>query len=140
MTLPSSSHHHIPYHAHYFGLNVDHELSQLSSSLSPAEDDWSLCEYHLLAGGSMEQINKITISTLLTQADKPKEIPIPNFCINFADIFSEKTYNILPPHWSFDHTIKLKDSFVLKIATVHLLNPAEKEACKAFIDEHLKTG
>ena len=45
-----------------------------------------------------------------------------------------------PPHRPFDHTIELKDSFVPKIAKVYLLNPAEKEACKAFIDEHLKTG
>ena len=78
--------------------------------------------------------------TQLAQADKPKEIPVPNFCTNFTDVFSEKTYNILPPHQSFDHTIKLKDSFVPKIAKVYPLNPAEKEACKAFIDEHLKTG
>ena len=98
MTLPSSSHHYIPYHAHYLGLDVDHELFQLFPSLSPAEDDWSLHEYHLQAGGSEEQVNKVTISTQLTQADKPKESPVPDFCANFADVFSEKTYNILPPH------------------------------------------
>ena len=140
MTLPPSPRHHILYHACYLGLNVDHELFQLFSSLSPAKDDRSLHEYHLLAGGSNEQINKIIISTQLAQADKPKEIPVPNFCTNFTDVFSEKAYNILPPHQSFDHTIKLKDSFVPKIAKVYPLNPAEKEACKAFIDEHLKTG
>ena len=142
MVLPLSPCHHIPYHAHYLhvGLDIDHELFQLFSSLSPAEDDWSHCEYRLWAGGSTEQINKITISTQLTQADKPKENPIPNFCTDFTDVFSEKTYNILPPHRSFDHTIELKDSFVPKIAKVHPLNPAEKEAYKAFINEHLKTG
>ena len=88
----------------------------------------------------MEQINKITISTQLAQADKPKEIPVPDFCVDFTDVFSEKTYNILPPHQSFDHTIKLKDAFIPKIAKVYPLNPAENEACRAFIDEHLKTG
>ena len=67
----------------------------------------------------MEQINKIMISTQLAQADKPKEIPVPNFCTDFSDVFSEKTYNILPPHQSFDHTIKLKDSFIPKIAKVY---------------------
>ena len=98
MTLPSSPRSHIPYHAHYLGLDADHELSQLFSSLSPAEDDWSLCEYRLQAGGPEEQINKVTISTQLAQAEKPKEIPVPNFCTNFANVFSEKTYNVLPPH------------------------------------------
>ena len=114
MTLPLSPCHHVPYHAHYLGLDVDHELSQLFSSLSPTKDDWSLCEYHLLAGGSKEQINKITILTQLAQANKPKEIPVPDFCTDFADVFFEKTCNILPPHWCFNHVIELKDSFVPK--------------------------
>ena len=91
-------------------------------------------------GGANEHINKITISTQLAQADKPKDISIPDFCSSFADVFSEQTYNILPPHCPFDHTIELKDSFIPKIAKVYPLNPAEKEACKAFIDEHLKMG
>ena len=98
MTLPPSSCHHIPYHACYLGLNVDHELSQLFSLQSSAEDDWSLHEYCLQAGGSGEQINKVTISTQLAQADKPKEISVPNFYTDFTDVFFEKTCNILPSH------------------------------------------
>ena len=98
MTLPLSPYTDIPYHACYLGLNADHELFQLFLSLSPAKDDWSLLKYHLQAGGSEEQINKVTISTQLAQAEKPKEIPVPDFCTDFSDIFSEKTYNILPPH------------------------------------------
>ena len=140
MTLPSSPRSHIPYHARYLSLDADHELFQLFSSLSPAKDGWSLHEYRLLAGGLDKQINKVTISMQLAQAEKPKEIPVPNFCTDFTDVFSEKTYNILPPHRPFDHTIELKDSFVPKIAKVYPLNLAEWEACKAFIDEHLKTG
>ena len=140
MALPSSPYAHIPYHAHYLSLDADHELFQLFSSLSPAEDDWSLREYYLQAGGSEEQINKVTISTQLAQAKKPKEIPVPDFCTDFSNVFSEKTYNVLPPHRPFDHTIELKDSFVPKITKVYPLNPAKQEACKAFIDEHLKTG
>ena len=80
------------------------------------------------------------ISTEITMAEKPKEIPILDFCADFADVFSEKTYNQLPPHQTFDHAIDLKDTFVPKIAKVYPLNPAEKKACKAFVKEHLKTG
>ena len=47
MTLPSSPHSYIPYHARYLSLDADHKLFQLFSSLSPAEDDWSLHEYRL---------------------------------------------------------------------------------------------
>ena len=140
MTLPLSPCSHIPYHARYLSLDTDHELSQLFSSSSPAKDDWSLREYRLLAGGSEEWINKVTISMQLAQAEKPREIPVPHFCTDFTNVLSEKTYNILPPHQPFDHTIELKDSFVPKIVKVYPLNLAGKEACKAFIDEHLKTG
>ena len=141
MTIPSFPDTSIPYHARYLGLDADHELSSLLAIRSPpVEDDWSLCEYCLQTGGTDEHINKITISTQLAQTDKPKAVPIPDFCSSFADVFSEQTYNILPPHRPFDHTIKLKDSFVPKIAKVYPLNPAEKDACKAFINEHLKTG
>ena len=76
----------------------------------------------------------------LTQANKPKEIPVSNFCEDFTDVFSDKTYNVLLPHRPFDHTIKLKDSFFPKIAKVYPLNPAERDTCKEFIDEYLKTG
>ena len=87
-----------------------------------------------------ENINKVTISTELAQAEKPKKISLPNFCSNFADVFAESTHNQLPPHQPFDHTIDLKDTFVPKIAKVHPLNPKEKETCTTFIEEHLKTG
>ena len=54
-------------------------------------------------------------------------------------MFSEKTHNILPPHRPYDHTIDPKLSFIPKIAKVYPLNPKEQEACKAFINKHLKT-
>jgi hypothetical protein len=69
-----------------------------------------------------------------------KEVVIPDWCKDFEDVFSEKTHDRLPPHRSYDHTIELKPSFVPKVAKVYALNPMEREACKNFIDEHLKTG
>ena len=99
MTIPSLPHPSILYHARYLGLNADHELSSLlATSAPPVKDDWSLHEYRLWTGGANEHINKITISTQLSQADKPKNIPVPDFCSSFADVFSEQTYDILPPH------------------------------------------
>ena len=95
MTIPLLPHLPIPYHTQYLGLDANHELSSLLATISPpTEDDWSLCEYHLRTGGANEHINKITISTQLAQADKPKDIPVPNFCSSFADVFSEQTYDI----------------------------------------------
>ena len=141
MTIPTFPHPSIPYHVRYLGLDADHELSSLLAIRSPSvEDDWSLHEYRLQTEGANEHINKVTISTQLAQTVKPKDIHIPDFCSSFTNVFSEQTHNTLPLHRPFDHTIELKESFVPKIAKVYPLNPAEKEACRAFIDEHLKTG
>ena len=100
----------------------------------------TLCEHPSSNESRHEQVDKLTISTNITQAEKPKEATILEFCADFADVFLEKTYEQLPPHCPFDHTIDLKDTFVPKIAKVSLLNPTKKGACKTFIKEHLKTG
>ena len=49
-------------------------------------------------------------------------------------------FNTLPPQQDFDHTIELKESFVLKVAKIYPLNPQEVDTCREFIEENLKTG
>ena len=106
-----------------------------SIDLSPRVER-SLCKYPPQG----EDIDKITISMELAISKQPKDVSIPAFCSDFADVFTESTHNQLPPHQPFDHTIDLKEGFLPKIAKVYPLNPKEREACKAFIKEHLVTG
>ena len=87
-----------------------------------------------------ETIRKITISTQIAQKEKTLESTIPAWCTDFEDIFSKKTHETLPPHQPYDHVINLKEAFIPKIAKIYSLNLAEKEACKAFVDKHLRTG
>ena len=54
-----------------------------------------------------ESINKITISTQITQQSAPSETPIPDWCSDFSDVFSEQIHAKLPPHHHYDHTIDL---------------------------------
>ena len=115
------------------------ELSSLFSQRYSSEDDVSLHEYLPQKDLYCEHLNKITLSTELAQATKTPNQQIPDWCSDLKDVFSKKTHNVLPSHRSYDHTIDLKPSFVPKIAKVYPLNPKEQEACKAFIDEHLKT-
>ena len=89
---------------------------------------------------SRETIGKVTISTQIAQETKPMEAALPEWCKDFEDVFSEKSHEKLPPHCPYDHTIDLKPNFVPKIAKVYSLNPLEMETCKAFVEEHLKTG
>ena len=87
-----------------------------------------------------EIIGKTTILIQITQASKLIEQPIPKWCKEFMDVFSEKIHETLPPHCPYNHTIDLKDTFSLKIAKVYFLNLAKMDTCKAFIKEHLKMG
>ena len=87
-----------------------------------------------------ETVGKVTISTQIAQETKPTEAVLPEWCKDFSDVFSEKSHEKLPPHRLYDHVIDLKPNFVPKIAKVYPLNPLEMETCKAFVEEHLKTG
>ena len=104
--------------------NLDNEISQLFSQQYPQGVERTLHEHPPSKESCVEQVNKMMISTKIAMAEKPKEIPILDFCTDFTDIFSEKTYNQLPPHQTFDHAINLKDTFIPKIAKVYPLNPA----------------
>jgi hypothetical protein len=111
----------------WLGLDIDQELSRLHARRYSPGDVAPLSE---CLPQTTEYINNMTT----------KEVVIPDWCKDFEDVFSEKTHDRLPPHRSYDHTIELKDSFVPKVAKIYALNPTEREACKAFVDEHLKTG
>ena len=87
-----------------------------------------------------ESIGKVTISTQIAQETKPQEATLSDWCRDFEDVFSEKIHDKLPPHRPYDHVIDLKPGFTLKIAKIYSLNPQEMETCKAFMEEHLKTG
>ena len=119
---------HIPqrYLLQWLGLDADQKIS-----------NWLNKQQAWLNG---EQIHKITISTQIAQTTGSIEPIIPNWCKDFADVFSEKTHDQLPPHRPYDHTIELRPGFVPKVAKIYLLNPAEMETCKSFVEEHLKTG
>ena len=116
------------------------ELSSLFSQRYSSEDDESLREYLPQKDLYCKLLNKITLSTELAQAAKAPDQKIPDWCSDLEDVFSENTHNVLPPHRPYDHTVDLKPSFVPKIVKIYPLNPKEQEACKVFINEHLKTG
>ena len=85
-------------------------------------------------------IKKMTISTDIAQQAKKAERELPDIYKEFANVFSQKDINGLPPSRTFNHTIQLKDTFTPQHAKSYPLNPAESEVCKAFIEEHLKNG
>ena len=85
-------------------------------------------------------IRKTMLATeLAQQTEKPKAKLLQPY-VDFRDIFEKKTIDELPPSRTFDHTIELNEGFSPKVAKVYPLNPKAQEACRAFVDEHLKSG
>ena len=76
---------------------------------------------------------------LAQQTEKPKA-KLPQLYVDFKDVFEKKTIDELPPSRTFDHAIELNEGFFPKVAKVYPLNPKEQEACRTFVNEHLKSG
>ena len=80
-----------------------------------------------------------TILTIIAQGATKEKVTLPTAFKEYEDVFFEKTPMKLPPSWPYDHAIEFKDSFISQQAKAYLLNPIQHQACKEFIEEHLKT-
>ena len=87
-----------------------------------------------------KHIRKTSLSTELAIAAQKNDVILPPQYVDYANIFSKQTFDTLPPQRDFDHTIKLKESFVPKVAKIYLLNPQEMDTYGEFIEENLKMG
>ena len=88
----------------------------------------------------VEHIRKTTLSTELAIAAHKDEVTLPSQYSVYANVFSEQTFDTLPPRRDFDYAIDLKESFIPKVTKLYLLNPEELAACQVFVDENMKTG
>ena len=91
-------------------------------------------------GKDHPHIRKLTLSTALAQAMERVEQKLPPQYAKFTKVFNEPKEGKLPPQRPFNHGIELKETFVPKVAKPYPMNPKEMEACRAFIDKHLKSG
>ena len=91
-------------------------------------------------GENHSHIRKLMLSTTLAQAAEKVEQKLPPQYAKYTKVFDEPKNRQLPPRHPFDHRIDLKETFILMVAKTYPMNPKEMEACKAFIDEHLKSG
>ena len=57
-------------------------------------------------------IKRTTISIIIAQGATKEKVTLPAAFRGYMDIFSEKTPMKLPPSQSYNHAIKLKNSFV----------------------------
>ncbi|KAL5526813.1 hypothetical protein ACEPAF_8539 [Sanghuangporus sanghuang] len=64
----------------------------------------------------------------------------PPYLEEYADVFSEESFERLPNHQMWDHTIDLKLDFKPSDCKVYPLSPKEQEAMREFIEENLASG
>ena len=91
-------------------------------------------------GENHPHIRKLTLSTALAQAAEKVEQKLPPQYAKYTKVFDEPGEGELPPRRPFDYRIELKETFIPKVAKSYPMNPKEMEACRAFINEHLKLG
>ena len=72
-----------------------------------------------------------------TNNDSTLVFTIPSYFEEYKDVFSEESFEQLPQHWSWDHTIDLKPDFKPSDCKVYLLAPKEQDVLKDFITENL---
>jgi hypothetical protein len=71
---------------------------------------------------------------------KPDLSGLPAEYQDFADVFSEREADTLPPHREYDLHIETEDGQVPPIGHIYSLSQAELSALREFIDTNLKSG
>ena len=65
---------------------------------------------------------------------------IPPEYHEFADLFSQKEADMLPPHRSYDHQIPLEPGTTPPFGSIYSMSPTELEVLRKYIEENLKKG
>src|SRR6266850_7291456 len=80
---------------------------------------------------------------LLKMRSAELEVDTPSFppeYQEFADVFSGKKANTLPPHWPFDLQINTEENSKLSCGPIYSLSPPELTALQEFLDENTRNG
>src|SRR5277367_1422953 len=85
-----------------------------------------------------------TISTRLAEAFKVNSetaIPsIPDYLQELKNVFSKKSFDVLPEHKDWDHAIELIPGEKMSSCKVYPLAPSEQKELDLFLKENLETG
>jgi len=92
---------------------------------------------------TMDEICKtISISAQETDIREPETdlSMIPLEYHKFADLFSKKKADELPPHQPYDHTVPLESGKVPPFGPIYKLSPVELETVRMYVEENLSKG
>src|SRR5271155_4800723 len=84
-----------------------------------------------------------TISTCLVEAFKVNSettLPsVPDYLHEFKDVFSKKSFDVLPEHKDWDHAIELIPGEKAPTSKLYPLAPSEQKELDLFLKENLET-
>ena len=92
---------------------------------------------------TMNEICKtIHVSAQETDTREPESdlSTIPPEYHEFADLFSKKKADELPPHQPYDHTVPLESGKAPPFGPIYKLSPLELEAVRVYVKENLRKG
>ena len=92
------------YLLHWLSFDVNRKLMSMYVQRYSSEVNMSPHEYLPWEDLLHESIQKITLFIQLAQDTQTTEVLLPEWCRDFADAFSEKTYEVLPPYLPYDET------------------------------------
>lgn len=75
-----------------------------------------------------------------TEEQRVLDENVPPQYHEFADVFSDKQAEELPPHRPHDHTIDIEEGTEPPHGPIYALSPRELEALRQYIDENLRKG
>jgi len=106
---------------------------------SPFRNTWCLAASHDELTKTSNKAQEFALAGEQAKKKKTFEELVPEFLHEYREVFADDGLSKLPPSRpDIDHRIETKPGFIPKTSKVYPLSPNEKEAVRAFLDEHLK--
>lgn len=105
---------------------------------SPYEDlEVKSCDWIGASGMKSQELN---LEALEGEGEKLPEEYIPPEFMRYKLVFMKESFDQLPPHRPWDHTIELIPGSDLRFSKVYPMNPIEQKELDDFLEENLSSG
>ena len=98
------------------------------------------CRAYARRGYQMCMVTLEDIDTALQQEGEEIALQLPEALRDFADVFSPKKADKLPPHRSYDHEIRLTSDKRLPFGRIYSMSREELQTLRNWLDENLRKG
>jgi len=101
---------------------------------------WGEAERQMKVRAMGTQLQKLAEKALQEEKEKSIDQLIPKYLKDFTPVFEKASFDRLPEHRQWDHTIELKSQTKPFNSKIYPLSLGEQVELNKFIEEHLQTG